>query len=72
MTREEMLYRAFLPAVSLSHQCLPVSLQTEKLWGPINAKKMAANGQGNRQPPLVNVCSGCGISDNIASASLAI
>lgn len=68
----EVLYRAFLPAVSLSHQCLTVSLQTEKLQGPRNVKKMAANGQGYRQPPLVNVCSGCGVSDNIASASLAI
>lgn len=37
-----------------------------------NAKEMAAGGQGNCQPLFVNECSGCGVSDNIASASLAI
>lgn len=67
-----MLHRAFLSTISLSHQCRPLSLTARKLWGPRNAKKMAASGQGDRQPSLANICSGCGISDNIASASLAI
>jgi hypothetical protein len=30
-----------------------MSLQTGKLWGPRNAKKMASGGQGKRQPPLL-------------------
>jgi hypothetical protein len=51
-----MLHRTFLPTVSLSQQCQTMSLQTGKLWGPRNAKKMAPDGQGNLHPPPVNEC----------------
>lgn len=37
----------------LSYQCRTMSLQTGRLWGPRNAKKMASSGPGEHQPPLL-------------------
>ena len=66
-----MLQRALLSTVSLSHQVVPLSLGTGTSWGPRHAGN-STPWAGLASAFSANICGRCGVSDNIASASLAI